>query len=205
MTGFEKMKSRILEEARILADSKVKEAVRQAEELLKEAEQEAKQAALCISENAQKSAENARERTASDIDLLRRRRLLVAKQEMIAEVFDLALRSIEKMEGDQYFALIVKLVEKYALPEEGVIYFAPEDRRRMPKEFATKVKKAAEAKGGRLVISEEERNVGSGFVLAYGGVEENCTWEAIFESKREELADQVQHLLFGSVRKGDGV
>ena len=36
-----------------------------------------------------------------------------------------------------------------------------------------------------------------GFLLVYGGIEENCTISAVFASKREELSDQVNRLLFG--------
>ena len=36
-----------------------------------------------------------------------------------------------------------------------------------------------------------------GFLLVYGGIEENCTIRAVFDSKREELSDHVNRLLFG--------
>ena len=36
-----------------------------------------------------------------------------------------------------------------------------------------------------------------GFLLVYGGIEENCTLKAVFSAKREELSDQVNRMLFG--------
>ena len=34
-----------------------------------------------------------------------------------------------------------------------------------------------------------------GFVLTYGGIEENCTIKALFDAKREELSDKVNRQL----------
>ena len=58
------------------------------------------------------------------------------------------------------------------------------------------MKKAAESKNGRLTVSEEVSNIENGFILAYGGIEENCTLQAMFDAKRDELSDKVHHLLF---------
>ena len=35
-----------------------------------------------------------------------------------------------------------------------------------------------------------------GFVLVYGGIEENCSFEAMFAAQREKLQDQVHAFLF---------
>lgn len=196
MTGLEKMKSQILEEARALADRKLAEADRQAKELLEAARAEAEKEAFGILQKGEKEAAEYRERTASSIDLQRRVRILAAKQEAIGEILAEAYDSLKQMEPEKYFAMLLRMVEKYALPQEGVIYFSKADRKRMPAGFEEKVKKKAEEKGGRLEISEEEREGDSGFVLAYGGIEENCTWKAIFDARRDELADAVQHVLF---------
>ncbi len=42
----------------------------------------------------------------------------------------------------------------------------------------------------------EARNIDNGFILAYGGIEENCSIEAMFAEKRDELRDQVRKILF---------
>lgn len=201
MTGLEKMKSRILAEARALADRKLEAAEHQAQELLEQAEAEAAKMASGIFRKAEKEAERARERTASSIDLLRRRRILAAKQEMVAEILDRARASVKEMEADEYFALLLKLAGKYALPKEGVIYFSPEDLKRMPEGFVEEIGKIAEAKGGRLIVPEKGRNIRGGFVLDYGGVEENCTWEVILEARRDEFADLISLILFGQTGK----
>ena len=54
----------------------------------------------------------------------------------------------------------------------------------------------AQKKGGVLEISGETRNIDGGFILIYGGIEENCSIDAMFAEKRDELLDQVRKILF---------
>ena len=41
-----------------------------------------------------------------------------------------------------------------------------------------------------------QRRIIDSFVLIYGGIEENCTFPALFDAKREQLQDLVHRLLF---------
>ena len=91
---------------------------------------------------------------------------------------------------------LLKMLDKYALPEAGEIFFAASDLARMSNDFRAEVEKSAASKGGSLVISEEGRKIENGFVLAYGGIEENCTLQAIFDAKKDELSDKVHRIIF---------
>lgn len=196
MTGLEKMKSQILDEAKALADSKVAEANRRAEEILEEAKADAEKSVASISQRSDKDVANYRERILSSIDLQKRTKLLAAKQEVIADVLAQSYDRLKTMDTGEYFAMLLKLAEKYVLPQEGFMYFSQADLSRMPDGFKSDVKKLAETKGGKLNISGEGRNIENGFVLAYGGIEENCTLKAIFDAKRDEFADKIHHILF---------
>ena len=156
------------------------------------AEAEKKQAS--ISQKSEAEIANYKERVASSIDLQRRTKVLAAKQDVIKEVLNEAYESLTGMEADAYFAMLLKMLGKYALPQDGEIFFSA--RERMPAGFQDEVKKAAESKNGSLTVSEEGRNIENGFILAYGGIEENCTLQAMFDAKRDELSDKVHHLLF---------
>lgn len=196
MTGLEKMKSQILEEAKAAAEAKIAVAKKQADEITAQAAAEASKKSESISQKSKTEAANYNERVASSIDLQRRTKLLAAKQEVIAEVLDKAYASLTAMESDEYFAMLTKMLGKYVLPEEGEIFFAAEDLKRMPDGFAAEVEKIAAAKGGSLKLSEEGRNIENGFIIAYGGIEENCTLQAMFDAKKDELSDKVHRLLF---------
>ena len=196
MTGLEKMKSQILDEAGKAADVKVAEAKAQAEELIQAARTEAAREAESISRKSEAEVANYKERAASSMDLQKRSRILEAKQAVIAEVLDKAYEKVSTMEKDEYFSMLLKLVGKYALAQDGEICFSAKDLERLPSGFEEQAGEIAAEKGGSLKVSRETRDIPNGFVLVYGGVEENCTLKAMFEAKRDELADKVNHLIF---------
>ena len=101
MTGLEKMKSQILDEAGKAADVKVAEAKAQAEELIQAARTEAAREAESISRKSEAEVANYKERAASSMDLQKRSRILEAKQAVIAEVLDKAYEKVSTMETDE--------------------------------------------------------------------------------------------------------
>ena len=59
---------------------------------------------------------------------------------------------------------------------------------------------AAKKKGGSLELTETVPDgMDGGFILTYGGIEENCTIKALFDARREELSDKVNRQLFTAV------
>ena len=93
-------------------------------------------------------------------------------------------------------SLILKLIEKNIQDGEGIIYFSEEDLDRMPSGFTKEVSDLAKKHNADLSVSRESRKIGRGFVLSYGGVEENCTFDALFEEKKDSLTDIIQTILF---------
>ena len=47
-----------------------------------------------------------------------------------------------------------------------------------------------------MSLSEETAGLGGGVILRYGGVEENCSLDALFRDRRETLQDRVAQVLF---------
>lgn len=196
MTGLDKMKSQILDEAKAAADGKIAEAKAQAEELIRSANEEAARLAEGISRKSENDVANYNERLASAIDLQKRTKILAAKQDVIASVLGKAHEKIDSMEAGEYFSMLLKMVEKYALPQDGEICFSAADLGRLPEGFEAEADKIARGKGGSLKLSGESKNIKNGFILVYGGIEENCTIDAMFDARRDELSDIVQRLLF---------
>ena len=88
------------------------------------------------------------------------------------------------------------MLEKYALPKAGSIVFSDKDKARLPQGYADTVAKIAEAHGGSLKVSDDTCDIEGGFVLIYGGIEENCSFKAMFNAEKEQLADKVNSFLF---------
>ncbi len=196
MTGLEKMKNQILATANAQAEEILAEANRQAEEIQAQAEQEAEQITAGIQKKSASDVENYGKRVQSANDLYARTETLKCKQEMIASVIEKAYEKVCGMEPNAYFAMLEKMVEKHALPQDGEICFSEKDLASLPADYESRIAQAAQKAGGALTLSKESRNIESGFVLVYGGVEENCTIRAMFDAKKEEMQDTVNQLLF---------
>ena len=129
-------------------------------------------------------------------DQKNRRAKLEAKQEMIGKIVDESYRELLDMEKEEYLKLIFDMVEKFALPKEGKIYFNRNDLNLIDDETAAKISEIAKAKGGNLTLAGEPKEIDRGFILTYGGIEENCTFKALMDSKKDELQDLIRNILF---------
>ena len=196
MTGLEKITNQILEEAKTSAAAVLEAAQKEAGEIL----EEAKKACEAIEAEAdEKNAllrENYDGRVKSSVEQQRRTAILRAKQETIAQVIAEAQKTLRTADTESYFRTMEKILKAYALAENGEIYFSARDMARMPQDFEKKIAAAAEAKGGSLVLVKEPKNIDGGFILVYGGVEENCSFKALLAARRDELSDKVHAMLF---------
>ena len=196
MTGLDKMKSQILDEAKAAAEGKIAEAKAQAEETIRSAKEDAAKQTESILHKSKNDVSNYQERLESSIDLQKRTKILAAKQEVIAGVLEKARAKVEEMEAGEYFSMLLKMVEKYALAQDGEICLCAADLARLPEGFEAEVSRIAKEKGGSLKLSGEGKQIKNGFILVYGGVEENCTINAMFDAKKDELSDIVHRLVF---------
>ncbi len=197
MTGLEKIIDQILAEAKAQAESVAADADRQAEEILADSRKEAERITDGIRKKSASDVENYKKRVQSANDLYRRTETLKSKQEVIAQVIARAYEKVCGMDADAYFGMLEKMIEKYALAQDGEIYFSEKDLRALPAGFEKKIHAAAKAAGGSLKLSAVGKNIENGFILVYGGMEENCTIRAMFDARRDEMQDTVNALLFG--------
>ncbi|MDR1801732.1 MAG: V-type ATP synthase subunit E [Lachnospiraceae bacterium] len=196
MTGLEKMKNQILDEAKAEADGILQNARDKSDEIIKKAEADAKKHSETIAEKAKTETKNYHERMASSIDLQKRTRLLSTKQEIISDVLAKAYERAKNLPTKEYFDLLLKLLSKYALQRKGEICFSAADLARLPEGYAAEITRIASEKGGELTISSQGKAIDNGFILIYGGIEENCTLKAVFDAKADELSDIVYKTLF---------
>lgn len=196
MTGLEKITDQIQEEAKASAARRLESAQKEADAVLAEAKAEC---AAMEAEAAQKNAAlkvNYAGRVKSSAEQQRRTALLRAKQEIIAGVIEEAYVTLKNKDVQSYFLTLEKILKTYALAEDGEIYFSSEDLARMPADFEKKIAAAAKEKGGSLVLKKEPKAIADGFILVYGGIEENCTLKALFDAKKDMLQDKVNAILF---------
>ena len=186
MTGLDKIVNQILDDAGKEASQVMEKAQAEADEILSAAREACEKLAAGNDEKIEEAQKSHIERIQSSAQLQKRQAVLKAKQELIAKVIDKAYSELCKKDGDEYFTLIKKMLEKFALARSGEVYFSEKDL----------IKTIAAAKGGSLSLAKEPKELDGGFILVYGGVEENCSFKALISAKKDELADKVHQLIF---------
>lgn len=189
MTGLEKIVKQIEEEAVATAEIMLREAEDKAREITKDAQANCVMIQKEMEERSANDVSSCISRGESAKDLARKKMILKAKQEVISNVIERAKEKLLQLPDDEYFEVIRKMVQKYALEQTGQIMFSAQDMKRVPKAFKDEMK-------SNLKISEKTANIDGGFILVYGDVEENCSFDALFFATRESLQDQVCEVLF---------
>lgn len=181
-------------------------AARDAGEIIARAEAEAEgiiNAAMIDAEKAAVETEAEAERRTAEImssgdsarQRRRRERILETKQEIIGEVINKVREKLYSLPAPEYFELLLKLTLSEATAGEGSILLNATDKKRLPPDFEAKLSGVLPA-GARLTISDETRPIDGGLILKYGGVEQNCSFESIFNARRDEFSDLIQNALF---------
>ena len=163
--------------------------------MLEEAQREADRQAKAILEEAQRKADEIRARAESTALLEKRDRILRCKQMLIRDAIEQACEDLENAPAEEYFSILLELVERFRQPGCGVLYLNARDLARAPQGFAAALHAAAPTKG-EITVSPTPREIPNGFVLVYGLVEIDCTFQALFQEATDQLRDAVGAILF---------
>lgn len=196
MAGLDKIIGQIEEESKGAAARTLEAARAEAERILEMARKEAEEECCRIERRSDQAVANILERGRSAAELKKRGSLLAEKQRLIGETIAMVKEELKSLDGEAYFEMLLKLAVKSAQPGEGELLFSAKDLARLPEGFEEQVNAALKDKGAVLRVSADSRDIDAGFVLTYGGIEENCSFDAIFDSARETLQDKAQELLF---------
>lgn len=196
MTGLEKIVNHIGEDAQDVVSCILNEAEEKAENILNEAKAECKKIEDEANAKVDFINENMASRSASSAQMQKKRILLKARQEIISDCIEQAYSSLKNLNDAEYFTLIERMFAKFVLPHDGVMYLSETDLKRLPQNFEENVRKIAADKNGSISVSKDARDIDGGFIIAYGGIEENCSFKAIFDDSHEKLQDIVRNVLF---------
>ncbi|MCR5627920.1 MAG: V-type ATP synthase subunit E [Lachnospiraceae bacterium] len=189
MTGLDKIIERINEESKAENEAVLKKAREEADRILAEAEKTAASDEKKIIADAEKEAASIVSRADSQAALYQKQQILSEKGNLINQVFSDAVASLTSLSDDEYFKLIQKMLDKYSRKgEKGEIAFSAKDNSRMPTAFKANL--------APLTLANEKPEISGGFILKYGDIEENCTFEALLRDKREELQEEIQKAIF---------
>lgn len=194
MTGLESILSQIAGDGQKEAEELLSEAKAKAGEITQKAQEEAKEKAAAVLKDAERRAQDIRDRAQSAAELEKRNQMLVFKQELIREAVGAARESLEDAPDGEYFDTLLKLYCRFAQEGRGEMRLNKRDLARLPDDFLARMRKAVPA--AEVTISPQPHPIENGFLLVYGGVDINCTFQAIFEDAYDELRDTAGRLLF---------
>ena len=193
MTGLEKIISQIEYESNDRCRIIIEEANKKAQGIIDSAEAEASGILKESEEQTAKKLDNMSQSAVSSAELAKSKILLKSKLEIIDDMLDKALNEIRALGDEEYFEIIKSLILSNAKEGEGVLRLSAKDCARLPKDFLSSVNKAL---GDKKIVLGDEADINGGFLLIYGDIDINCSFDAIASSKRDELRDALNSLLF---------
>lgn len=190
MTGLDNILKEIKKDTDIAVKKILDDATAEADRIIKDAEEKGERLALDIKREAEKKAEAIINRSIAAAEISGKRLVLKKKQELIREYINAAKEKLEAMEGKEYFLALKRIIEKNASGKPGEIVLSKADKESMDADFEAFLREK------ELKISSRELTGSRGVTIDYGSIEENCTFDAMFDSLSEELLDKTMSVLF---------
>lgn len=198
MSNLENLISKIITDANekstgIVNDAKVKEA-----ELIAKKKDEAEKLAKSVIEKAALEGKNLFDRAISKSELKVRNEKLIAKQQVIDKVFNEAIKELNNMSSEDYLNYIKNSLKSIKLQGHEEIIVSENDKDRIGEEFIKELNKsiAKDVEKANIILSKNTRQINGGFILARSGIEFNYSYDALVNSLRYEIENEVAMMLF---------
>lgn len=188
MTGADKIIETITQDGAAASEEILAAAKQQAQAILAQAKAQAAQASREALEQAQAKAAFEEEAAHARAPITEKRALLQAKNEVIAQVITSAAARLNALPAAEYFAVLAKLAAQHAQPGHGAMRLSQRDLERLPADFAAAL--------ADIEISPQPADIANGFVLAYGDIEQNCTFDALIAAQLDDIKDALNNFIF---------
>ena len=204
MNGIEKITGQIDADVQKEIDAALDQARAQAREIEARYDSQAQTQAEAIRRKGEQDAALRQERLVDVARLEARKTILAAKQELVGQAFDLALKKLLELPDQEYISLLAKLAVSASRTGREQVILSQKDRSRYGKQAVTMAndmlaKKAgprAAQTDGMLTLAEESRPMAGGLILRDGKVETNCSFEVLIHLQRDSLSAEVARALF---------
>ena len=194
MNGIEKIIARINGDAQGEIDATLSEARAQAAEITARFEAQARAEADEILARGAKLASEREERLVSVAQLECRKATLAAKQEVIEEAFELAMKKLLELPQDKYVTLLGNLAARASVTGKEELSFGARDAGIVAKAVAGAANNVKP--GLALTATDRVCPINGGFILSSGSVEVNCSFETLMRLQRSEITGEVSGVLF---------
>ncbi len=179
------------------------------QEILSVANQQADAAFEATVADARRRCDANLEQAKSGAEAAGKKAVLEAKTKAVRQVMDAALASLKSLPTEQYFAAIEALVLNQCSQVGGVLRLNHADLARLPNGFLDRVNEALGKRDASAnayptgtdsdwhITLGDPADIPSGFIMQYGDIQQNCTFEALLEENADEIKFQLHSTIFG--------
>jgi V/A-type H+-transporting ATPase subunit E len=195
MASINNLTSKIIEDAEDKKEVILSEAEKESKKIFNKKVEEAKAAEKIIIEKAEREAASRKERIISNANLQVRNEKLKAKQEVISEVFEESIEALCSLSEKDFINFVKNSILNSHITGDQKIILNNEGRKIISDAVLAEINKELKTKAN-IISSNEIRNFKGGFILEKDGIEINNTFEALVESLKDDLSQEVARELF---------
>ena len=225
MTGLDKITNKILAEAEKEAKRILAEAEDACREIERDSSERAERVRKTFADEAEKQKKEFFARLDATAETRKRNAILAAKGQLVDEVFAGAEATIYAYDPAKMLDLLTGLlanamIEQTAAEADSVALYGAEgailpdsyelilnekDREVYGKAMVSGVGnkligKVPTEKLAKLRLSDRTAKIGGGFILRYGDIESNCSFDLLFAELRQKYEIEVSHALFDGAK-----
>lgn len=200
MSGIDKIKERILKEARDKADKNIENGKNEVLQILNSAEKEALDKKSIIIKKAEINADEIKKSMISIAESESRKAIFMHKQKILDDTFDKAMHKLCLVPLNEYLSMLEQIILSSVETGSEELILNQKDKDRIGESFIQNINKKLEQKGlkGNIKISQTTVDILGGFVLKNGNIEFNNSFETLFRINKEYLEVEVYECLFSS-------
>lgn len=178
----------------------------EAESKLKDAAQRGSALGTGILEQAYQEAAQIESIAVSRAEMQKKQMLLEAKQAVISQVFDEALKELRDMHSEEYKELLIDWISHRADGTEEVI-ISELEKEILGEDFIVVANQRLKEMGkrGNLTVAYSPEYLGGGLILRRDKVLDNLTFPAILRFMKEDLEVEIATMLFKETQEGESV
>ena len=188
MSGLDKIIARLERDCADECDNIEMHAQADAAALLENAARESRTEADRILSDARRQAELIAKKAESAALANDRRMLLEARVALIDETVAAAVKKLRALDASSYFGVLERLAAKYRTGAPGTLYLSEADLARKPAGFLSAFPE--------ITVAETPGTLADGFLLKYGDIEINCSFDAMRSAALDDLKAIAAENLF---------
>lgn len=177
---------RIMAEADKEIEAFMLEGKREADAIMKAAEEKSRREKESYRKNAEEEARKARAKEISGAEMEAKKAILREKQDILEEIIAEAKKRLENLPDAEYAKVIGGMLERLDESQGKEVIVSAKDKARL----------ADVVKEKGYVLSDETRDIDSGFVVKNGDIEYNYSFDAIIMVQKEEMQITAAKILF---------